>query len=64
MSNEYLRDLNLDNKQGTKGRLACCWANLMKAMYLGEDKVVSPKLLKKISGKINRQFSSFGQQDS
>jgi ubiquitin carboxyl-terminal hydrolase 4/11/15 len=64
MSNGFLKDINSSNPLGTKGNLACAYAELMREMWAGKDDVVSPFELKKMIGKFATQFTGYGQQDS
>jgi len=64
MNNNFIKELNQSNPLGTKGYLACAYAELIREMWTGSDGVISPFNLKKIIGKYAGQFSGYGQQDS
>lgn len=64
MSNQFIKQINHTNPLGTKGNLACAYAQLMREMWTGSDSSISPFNLKKIIGKFAAQFSGYGQQDS
>ncbi|EGR30106.1 ubiquitin carboxyl-terminal hydrolase family protein, putative [Ichthyophthirius multifiliis] len=64
ISNEYLNDLNPENKLGTGGYLSVAYSNLMKEMWQGNQSSISPHILKKVIGKLAPQFMGYNQQDS
>lgn len=64
MSNEFIKQINHNNPLGTKGHLACAYAQLIRQMWTGSSGAISPFNLKKIIGKFAGQFSGYGQQDS
>jgi ubiquitin carboxyl-terminal hydrolase 4/11/15 len=64
MSNKFLGEINSTNPLGTKGNLACAYAELIREMWTGPDNYVSPHNLKKMIGKFAGQFSGYTQQDS
>ena len=64
MTNKFLNEVNHSNALGTKGNLACAYAELIRSMWTGSEGSVSPFTLKKVIGKFAGQFSGYGQQDS
>ena len=64
MSNKFLGEINSTNPLGTKGNLACAYAELIREIWTGPDNYVSPHNLKKMIGKFAGQFSGYTQQDS
>lgn len=64
MSNQFLSEINHSNPLGTKGNLACAYAELIRNIWAGSDSAISPFTLKKVIGKFAGQFSGYGQQDS
>jgi len=64
MKEDFKTHINNSNPLGTKGNLACAYAELIREMWTGNSDVVSPFKLKKMIGNFASQFSGFGQQDS
>ncbi|EGR31392.1 ubiquitin specific peptidase 8, putative [Ichthyophthirius multifiliis] len=68
ISNQFIKDLNINNPLGTKGQLAVSYSNLIKQIWQGTEPYVSPiqikKIIEKKNKKIHCQFSGFNQQDS
>lgn len=63
-NNLYMEDINRSNILGHKGEVAEEFGVIMKALWAGLYKCVSPRDFKITIGKINDQFSSYDQQDS
>lgn len=63
-NNYYLEDINRYNILGHKGEVAEEFGVIMKALWAGLYKCISPRDFKITIGKINEQFSSYDQQDS
>ncbi len=64
MSNKFQKDINYKNNLGTKGNLACSYAELIREMWTGNKESLSPHQLKSMIGKFATQFTGYGQQDS
>lgn len=63
-NNYYLEDINRYNILGHKGEVAEEFGVIMKALWAGLYKCISPRDFKITIGKINDQFASYDQQDS
>lgn len=63
-SGEYKKDINKRNPIGMKGQLADAFGDLMKRMWSGEYKTLSPRSFKRTLGRWAPQFSGFSQNDS
>ncbi|XP_040269971.1 ubiquitin carboxyl-terminal hydrolase 8 [Bufo bufo] len=62
--NYYQADINRSNLLGHKGEVAEEFGVVMKALWTGQYKYITPKDFKVTIGKINDQFAGFSQQDS
>ncbi|KFV98117.1 Ubiquitin carboxyl-terminal hydrolase 8 [Fulmarus glacialis] len=62
--NLYQDDINRSNFLGHKGEVAEEFGVIMKALWTGQYKCISPKDFKITIGKINNQFAGYSQQDS
>ncbi|KAM9201416.1 ubiquitin carboxyl-terminal hydrolase 8 isoform 2-T2 [Dugong dugon] len=62
--NCYQNDINRSNLLGHKGEVAEEFGIIMKALWTGQYRYVSPKDFKITIGKINDQFAGYNQQDS
>ncbi|XP_029872259.1 ubiquitin carboxyl-terminal hydrolase 8 isoform X2 [Aquila chrysaetos chrysaetos] len=62
--NLYHDDINRSNFLGHKGEVAEEFGVIMKALWTGQYKYISPKDFKITIGKINDQFAGYSQQDS
>ncbi|XP_028257794.1 ubiquitin carboxyl-terminal hydrolase 8 isoform X2 [Parambassis ranga] len=62
--NNYLEDINRYNILGHKGEVAEEFGVIMKALWAGLYKCISPRDFKITIGKINEQFAGYDQQDS
>ncbi|XP_007066880.1 ubiquitin carboxyl-terminal hydrolase 8 isoform X1 [Chelonia mydas] len=62
--NLYQDDINRLNLLGHKGEVAEEFGIIMKALWTGQYRYVSPKDFKITIGKINDQFAGYSQQDS
>ncbi|KAL1007626.1 hypothetical protein UPYG_G00089240 [Umbra pygmaea] len=62
--NYYQEDINRANILGHKGEVAEEFGVIMKALWSGLYKCISPRDFKITIGKINDQFSGYEQQDS
>ncbi|XP_063044416.1 ubiquitin carboxyl-terminal hydrolase 8 [Engraulis encrasicolus] len=62
--NGYQEDINRANILGHKGEVAEEFGVIMKALWSGQYKCITPRDFKNTIGKINDQFSSYEQQDS
>uniref|UniRef100_A0A3B3DD89 Ubiquitin carboxyl-terminal hydrolase 8 n=1 Tax=Oryzias melastigma TaxID=30732 RepID=A0A3B3DD89_ORYME len=63
-NNYYLEDINRSNILGHKGEVAEEFGVIMKALWAGLYKFISPRDFKITIGKINDQFAGYDQQDS
>ncbi|XP_053722235.1 ubiquitin carboxyl-terminal hydrolase 8 isoform X1 [Synchiropus splendidus] len=63
-NNYYLEDINRSNILGHKGEVAEEFGVIMKALWAGLYKCVSPRDFKITISKINDQFAGYDQQDS
>ncbi|XP_061890269.1 ubiquitin carboxyl-terminal hydrolase 8-like isoform X1 [Entelurus aequoreus] len=63
-NNYYLQDINRFNILGHKGEVAEEFGVIMKALWAGLYKCISPRDFKTTIGKINDQFAGYEQQDS
>ncbi|XP_076587721.1 ubiquitin carboxyl-terminal hydrolase 8 isoform X1 [Chaetodon auriga] len=63
-NNYYMEDINRYNILGHKGEVAEEFGVIMKALWAGLYKCISPRDFKITIGKINEQFSGYDQQDS
>ncbi|XP_034732113.1 ubiquitin carboxyl-terminal hydrolase 8 isoform X1 [Etheostoma cragini] len=63
-NNFYLEDINRQNILGHKGEVAEEFGVIMKALWAGLYKCISPRDFKITIGKINDQFAGSDQQDS
>ncbi|XP_077173773.1 ubiquitin carboxyl-terminal hydrolase 8 isoform X2 [Paroedura picta] len=62
--NFYQDDINRSNLLGHKGEVAEEFGIIMKALWTGQYRYISPKDFKGTIGKINDQFAGYSQQDS
>ncbi|XP_072255207.1 ubiquitin carboxyl-terminal hydrolase 8 [Pyxicephalus adspersus] len=62
--NYYQADINRSNLLGHKGEVAEEFGIVMKALWTGQYKYISPRDFKVTIGKINDQFAGYSQQDS
>ncbi|KAM6180833.1 ubiquitin carboxyl-terminal hydrolase 8 isoform 2-T2 [Erethizon dorsatum] len=62
--NCYQDDINRSNLLGHKGEVAEEFGIIMKALWTGQYRYISPKDFKITIGKINEQFAGYSQQDS
>ncbi|XP_069481068.1 ubiquitin carboxyl-terminal hydrolase 8 isoform X2 [Ambystoma mexicanum] len=62
--NCYEKDINRSNVLGHKGEVAEEFAVIMKALWTGQYRYISPRDFKITIGKINDQFAGNTQQDS
>lgn len=56
----YKMDVNSDNPLGLNGKLAEAYANLLKDMWLGNDRSTAPYDLKRVLGQRVARFSGYG----
>lgn len=55
VSNQFLNDINEKNALGTGGKLITAYAELLKEIWDGSDRYVSPWQLKAVIGKFASQ---------
>ena len=64
LKNTYKNDLNRSNDLGFKGEIADEFCVIVKAIWGGHCRIISPYRLRSIIGEFNQQFISNEQQDS
>jgi ubiquitin carboxyl-terminal hydrolase 4/11/15 len=64
IGNDFIKDLNRENRLGTGGKLAAAYAELVKEIWHGTESYVSPWDIKRIIGEVASQFCGYNQQDS
>ena len=64
LTKKFEKDINKNNKDGTKGKLAMEWYNLLCNYWLTKASRGNPKNIKYIVGSKNRKFLGYNQQDS
>lgn len=64
LTNEYKHDMNRENFLGSGGEISDGFAVLMKAVWNGNFKNVTPRDFRNTIGRFNTRFSSYSQQDS
>ncbi|XP_011504954.1 PREDICTED: ubiquitin carboxyl-terminal hydrolase 8 isoform X2 [Ceratosolen solmsi marchali] len=64
INNSYINDLNKNTDKGVTGYVAEEVAQVIKALWRGQFKSISPRDLKVVVGQYKLQFESFDQQDS
>lgn len=64
LGNEYKDDINTENPLGAGGKLAITFAKLMRDLWSGRDRSLSPYNLKAIVGEKVCQFKGYMQQDA
>lgn len=60
----YLKDINLRNRDGTNGKLAVAFGELLRVLWTSEKKRFSPNEFKRILAKCHPQFIGSDQHDS
>ncbi|GAA5861121.1 hypothetical protein JCM8547_008042 [Rhodosporidiobolus lusitaniae] len=64
LSGDYEKELNLQNRFGSKGELAKAAAHLFRVMFSGEKKFVSPARLRNVITRIADRFDDHAQHDA
>lgn len=64
INNNYKKDINKNNPIGMKGNIAEKYGELLKEMWCGNRRSVSPKALKSAISKWAPQFEGYNQHDS
>jgi len=64
ITEEYLSDINQENKLGTGGNLVRAYAHMMKAMWSGTYSTFNPYDFKKALCRFQRMFAGNEQHDS
>lgn len=64
LDGSYKMHINKANSLGSRGVLAEAFANVVKHLWDGQYKFISPMTFKEVSGRLNESFSSNDQQDS
>eukprot|EP00039_Didymoeca_costata_P008519 m.113014 g.113014 ORF g.113014 m.113014 type:complete len:838 (-) comp14116_c0_seq8:1501-4014(-) len=64
LTGKFMEDLNVDNPNGHQGHLAFGFCDLLKELWSGTKRYITPSSLKEIVGKFAPQFQGFQQHDS
>ena len=64
LTDKYKSDINKKNKEGSGGKLAEAWKNLLDEYWNSSSRAGNPSKVKSIVGKKDSKFSGYGQQDS
>ena len=64
LSKKFIKDINRSNRDGTGGKLAEEWYELIKYYWISTTKYGNPKRIKNIIASKNRKFAGYNQQDS
>ncbi|KAI5807424.1 hypothetical protein DFH27DRAFT_608193 [Peziza echinospora] len=64
MDGSYKLHVNKDNVLGSGGTLAEAFANVVRHLWEGRYKFISPMTFKEVSGRLNEMFKTNDQQDS
>lgn len=60
----YLRDINLRNRDGTNGKLAVAFGELLRVLWTSEKKRFAPNEFKRVLARFNPQFTGSDQHDA
>ncbi|KAK8807123.1 hypothetical protein WA158_003882 [Blastocystis sp. Blastoise] len=63
-TNEYLYDINVDNKYGSQGKISTAFGDLISTVYETEQKVVAPRKFKAALDVFTPQFRGYLQHDA
>ncbi|DAZ99023.1 TPA: hypothetical protein N0F65_010909 [Lagenidium giganteum] len=61
---DYLYDVNLNNRDGTNGKLAVAFGELLRVLWTSEKKKFAPNDFKRVLSKFNPQFKGSDQHDA
>ena len=64
MSGGHRNDLNRSNELGFRGEIAAEFSVIVRAMWDGHCRIISPRRFKHTLGQFNQQFVSNDQQDA
>jgi len=64
LDGSYKMHINRNNPLGSRGVLAEAFANVVRNLWSGEYKFISPVTFKDVSGRLNETFRSDDQQDA
>ena len=64
LDDDYLPQINRDNPLGWQGRVADEYGALLKELWSGRYRTVSPSKFKQVLGEFQPRFSGYQQQDS
>ena len=64
LKNDYVKDINKENKLGLEGKLAQSWRELLEEYWVENNDYGIPSKFKGIMGSRAHIFSGYGQQDS
>lgn len=60
----YLRDINIRNRDGTNGKLAVAFGELLRVLWTSDKKRFAPNEFKRVLAKFNPQFTGSDQHDA
>ncbi|TYZ59898.1 hypothetical protein PybrP1_009211 [[Pythium] brassicae (nom. inval.)] len=60
----YLKDINLRNRDGTNGKLAVAFGELLRVLWTSEKKRFAPNEFKRVLARCNPQFTGSDQHDA
>ena len=61
LSKKFIKDINRSNRDGTGGKLAEEWYELIKYYWISTTKYGNPKRIKNIIASKNRKFAGYNQ---
>ena len=64
MDGSYKQHINKENVLGSRGVLAEAFANVVRHLWDGQYKFISPMTFKEVSGRLNEMFKTSDQQDA
>src|SRR3546814_16668628 len=64
LTNRYVNDLNLNNPLGSGGVIAREYDAVLKDLWLGSSRAISPIPLKRAIGRVKEDFAGFMQHDA
>jgi hypothetical protein len=63
LSDRYSKDINVKNIDGTGGDLVREYSSLLRELWFGSARHVSPSAFKRVAAKINPDYGGFAQHD-
>ena len=64
LSDNYLKDINLNNPLGSSGQICRIYANILKHIWFGIKKDYIPRNFKQVLSNVNELFSGMREQDT